>query len=713
MTWIDVLKQIDWPIETLVIDFETYFDVDYTLSKMSTVEYIVDSQFEFTGLGFEILNHPKANGPVFIPGPDVSWAIERLKKLFGKALHNCTVVAKNCKFDILILLEKFGSHPPFIIDIEDLSRFYDSRMSHKLKDLAPMFNLEAKGDTKQFKGQHWEDMDHRAMKEYNLGDIRNETGLFQILLPIISNPEIEIPLARHTLGMYLTPHFSLDYKLAKYLILEMGRELHKAIKKTKHTAEEISGTLNFTKLLINATSDGIIPVKHGKPGKNMIKLLGQPGVVPQLAKTDEGFKDLLNSSDENVRILMQAKVASKSWPGHIKRIKKMIRNAKCSNDLLRIYLKYYGGHTGRWSGGGGWNPQNFAGEGRGQIIPLLIQKMRNLLIAPEGEILSIADSRQIEARILAWIAEQSDLIQNFAEGKSPYCTIATQLFDIKVWKPSKEEKKTSEGQIMAVKYGFGKDSILGCGYGMGPVKFYLNCIANNNLRPLFKEPSTFNENSLQKIMQQFTKNFKTHGLENYKVPESGKYDEEFIAYLILTYRKMYARIPEFWTNIEKAFRYVIKYPREIATIHIRGKTVSFKKHITASDDSFNPGFKFWKSGNTVHLQLPSGRVLNYRHACLDKKGTIKYHWGHLWGGVITENVVQAIARDLLGYWILECERRIGPVVLTSHDEIVCMVDKSEAIDKLSEMIDIFSTGPDWAEGLPLAAEGQLTEMYVK
>lgn len=676
-----ILQLIDWPIETLVIDFETFFDVDYTLSKMSTVEYIADPRFAFTGLGFEILNHLKANGPVFIPGPDVPWAIKRLKKLFGKAFHNCTVVAKNCKFDILILLEKFGIHPPFIIDIEDLTRFYDSRMSQKLKDLAPMFNLEAKGDTKQFKGQHWEDMDQQAMKEYNLGDIRDETALLQILLPTISNPEIEIKLARHTLGMYLSPHFRLDYDLTGQLMHKMEHELRKTIRKSGHTAEEISGTLSFTELLINALPKGeSIPVKAGKPGKNMIKLLKQPGVVPAFAKTDEGFKQLLNHSDEKVRTLMQAKVASKSWPSHIKRIEKMIRSAKCSNDLLRIYLKYYGGHTGRWSGGGGWNPQNFAGEGRGQIIPLLIQKMRNLLIAPEGETLAITDSRQIEARILAWIAGQSDLIQDFTGGKSPYCTLATKIFGIEVYKPSKEEKKTPEGQAMAIKYGFGKDAILGAGFGMGANKFYSNCIANNNLRPLF---------------------------------DSGEYDWDFINGLIKTYRKTYARIPEFWTRIEKAFRYVIKYPREIAKI--------YHKNLTAPELLIaEPLFKFWKSGNTVHLQLPSGRVLNYRHACLDKKRAIKYYWGHLWGGAITENVVQAIARDLLGYWILECERRVGPVVLHSHDEIVCMVDNttlpnddSVAAWKLAKMIEIFSTGPDWAEDLPLSAEGQLTECYVK
>jgi len=680
---------------------------------MSTVEYITDSRFEFIGLGFEILNHSKANGPVFIPGPDVPWAVRRLKKIFGKAFHNCTVVAKNCKFDILILLEKFGINPPFIIDIEDLSRFYDSRMSQKLKDLALMFNLEAKGDTKQFKGQHWEDMDHQAMKEYNLGDIRNENALLQILLPIVNNPEFEIPLARHTLGMYLSPHFRLDYALANNLTLQMEQELLAAVKQTGHTKKEISGTLSFTELLINVLPNREkIPVKAGKPGKNMVKLLGQPGVVPAFAKTDEGFKQLLNHTNGNVRILMQAKVASKSWPGHIKRIQSLMAQCKASNDLLRVPLKYYGAHTGRWSGTEKINVQNFGGRGRGAEVHSLIRKMRNMLIAPETETLAITDSAQIEARILAWIAGQTDLTEGFRNGEDIYSVFASRLFNCGVHKPTDNDSEEQKG-ILKIKRGFGKDGILGSGYGMGPVKFYLNCIVNNGLRPLFKEPSTLDGELLKKIMRQHTKDLMLCGLENYIVPESGKYDEKFIAYLILAYRTKYARIPEFWTRIEKAFRYVIKYPREVATIHIRGKTVSFKKHITASDDSFNPGFKFWKSGNTVHLQLPSGRVLNYRHAHLDKKGTIKYHWGHLWGGAITENVVQAIARDLLGYWILECEREIGPVILHSHDEIVCMVDKSEAMDKLSEMIDIFSTGPDWADGLPLSAEGQLTEMYIK
>jgi hypothetical protein len=360
VNWTEILKSIDWPTETVVIDFETYFDTDYTLSKISTVEYVTSPQFEFTGVGVEILNHPKASGPQFIPYPHVEWAIQRLQKLFGKALHNCTLVAKNCKFDMLILAEKFGIYPAFPLDIEDLSRFYDSRMSQKLKDVAPYFNLsKPKGDTKQFKGLHYAEMseEQRAnLAEYGCTDIELETALLKILLPCVSNPGFELALARHTLNIYLKPVFNLDYALADTLISSMHQELSGTINLVGYTKEEISGTLSFTKILLGSLSrlpggQEKLPIKPGKPSKNMVKMLGQSGRIPALAKTDEGFKQLLNHKNEGIRNLMKAKVAIKSWPNWIKRIKSMVAQCKASGDKLRVPLKYYGGHTGRWSGG--------------------------------------------------------------------------------------------------------------------------------------------------------------------------------------------------------------------------------------------------------------------------------------------------------------------------------------------------------------------------
>jgi DNA polymerase len=683
MTYIDILQSIDWPTEILVIDFETYFDTDYTLSKMSTVEYVTDPRFEFTGLGIEILNHPKANGPIFIPGPDVPWAIKRLQKLFGKALHNCTVVAKNCKFDMLILAEKFGIYPAYPLDIEDLSRTYDSRMSHRLKDLVSYFNLaKPKGDTQQFKGLHYGEMSKEQqanLAEYGRTDIELETALLKILLPYITNPAFELALARHTLNLYLKPTLTMDYGLAEQTIQDMDAELNKSLKLVGSTKKEISGTLSFTKILKQALYDLPIPekmpVKTGKPGKNMVALLGQSGVIPALAKTDEGFKQLLNHKDEKIRNLIKAKVAIKSWPNWIKRVQSMVNQCKASGNKLRVPLKYYGGHTGRWSGTEKINLQNLGGRGRGVAIHPLIAQVRNLLIAPDGYKLLIDDSAQIEARLLAWLAGQDDLVRGFANGEDIYSVFATTLFGEKVWKPGPDEQ-TREAKTAKIRRGFGKDAILGCGYGMGTNKFYGRCRENDSLRPLF---------------------------------DSGEYDWDFVDGLIKTYRKMYKKIPKLWQNVEKAFRFVCRYSDQMKEY----PTIQEHYLINNPDVPFQPLLRFWKSGNTVNIQLPSGRVLYYHHARVNRRGDIRYHYGKLWGGSLVENIIQAIARDLLGYWILECEAQGIPVCLHCHDEVVSYSFGGNESADLERMNRIMSTGPDWAEGLPLAAEGSLAECYVK
>lgn len=309
------------------------------------------------------------------------------------------------------------------------------------------------------------------------------------------------------------------------------------------------------------------------------------------------------------------------------------------------------------------NLQNLGGRGRGSPVHPLIAQVRNLLIAPDGYKLLIDDSAQIEARLLAWLAGQNDLVKGFANGEDIYSVFATTLFGEKVWKPTDEEKKTSEGKTANIRRGFGKDAILGCGYGMGTLKFYTNCRENDSLRPLF---------------------------------DSGEYDWDFIDHLIKTYRKRYSKIPELWNNVEKAFRFVCKYPGQERTL---------------------PGLRFWKSGQTVNLQLPSGRVLFYHYAKVSRKGDISYLSGRkrvkLWGGSLVENIIQAIARDLLGYWILECEAQGLSVIFHCHDEIVSYSFGGNEHQDLKRMNEIMSTGPDWAEGLPLAAEGSLAECYQK
>jgi DNA polymerase len=326
-----------------------------------------------------------------------------------------------------------------------------------------------------------------------------------------------------------------------------------------------------------------------------------------------------------------------------------------------VPLKYYGAHTGRFSGEHGINLGNLGGSGRGKAINKLISQVRHTMIAPEGYTFVMCDAAQIEARDLAKYAGQHDLVEGFRTGADIYSEFASDLFQTRVWKPSDEEKQTPEGKRAEIYRGFGKDAILGCGYGMGADKFYERCLANAVLRPLF---------------------------------DSGEYDFAFIKRLIDTYRTKYADVPRFWQAVERAWRVATKYQREETVGRLRFK----------HDD-----------GTTI-LVLPSGRALYYRSAKVGPDNRLHYTGGNehkqLWGGSITENIVQATCRDYLALWLLEVDP-IYPVVHHVYDELVCLVLLDGAQEARQKIEEIMSRGPAWADDMPFKAEGSISPFYKK
>jgi len=359
----EVLALVNYPTDYLVIDFESFYSSTYSLSKMSTIEYVKSDQWECLGCGFysSFLNRSW----FYIP--------ESLDQLQDVDWGGVTVVAKNAKFDILVLQEIYGITPPYIIDVGDLSRHLDSRDKHSLKHLAVKYKLGMKGRTEDFKGLHWADMDpdkRQALAEYCENDIDLERKLFELLLPQLTNPTLEIPLMRHTLDIYLNPMIDFDFEKAGELIEAMEAEKQAAMDLVGHTAEEISKDKSFKKILQAALGDEPVPVKQGKRG-----------AIMALAQADEGRKRLLEHPKEEVRNLMLARIAVRSWPLHIKRVVNLIGQASANGGKLAVPLKYYGCHTGRWSGGEKINLQNLGGKGRGKAIHPLIAKVRELLRA--------------------------------------------------------------------------------------------------------------------------------------------------------------------------------------------------------------------------------------------------------------------------------------------------------------------------------------------
>ena len=170
--------------------------------------------------------------------------------------------------------------------------------------------------------------------------------------------------------------------------------------------------------------------------------------------------------------------------------------------------------------------------------------------------------------------------------------------------------------------------------------------------------------------------------------DSGEYDFAFCQRSIATYRSRYPKIPQYWHDVECAFRQCIRFPHLEPVVGC---------------------CKFYCRGTTVHFQLPSGRVLYYPHARVDKRGAISYQHGKLHGGIITENGDQAIARDLLGFWILETEKAGIPIILHIHDDTRTILPKDHAEEIAERQAALMRTVPEWAQGLPVDTEIKIGE----
>lgn len=658
--WGEVLRKAGYPETAIVLDFETYYDKDYTLKKMSTVEYVKDERFEVLGLGVQLLHQHGESLITFYQPNEVKKTVDFLYDYYSN-FENITFITQNSKFDCLILQEHFGITPRYTIDIIDLDRMWDARAKHSLEAMAKRHKAPSlKGDVKQFKGYRWVDMApemRQALEEYCKNDVEIESFLLQKLLPLVPNPQIELPLATQTLQLFLKPQIQIDVQLGQELKHKMRLEALKprlelrkrGIRAGKKT---ISGNISFVKLL-NQYID--VPMKIGKKG-----------LIPALAKGDFEVQQLLQHPKEEVRLLVEARQAIRSWPLHIARVDNLMNQAKAREGLIGSPLSFYAAHTGRWGGTEKINLENMGGRGRtGSGTHPLIRQMRGMLKAPDGYIFGMCDYAQIEFRLTAWYAGQDDLVQALAEGRDVYSEFATKdLFKTPIRKPKKTDPEPV-ARLLTFKRGFSKDGMLGFTYGMGTNRLFNDCRANDMLRPLF---------------------------------DSGQYDWDFIDRLIKTLRKKYSKIPAFWQSVEKAWRFVTKYPREDSPYFQRPEQMLLY---------------FYHQDGATFIVLPSGRYLRYPNARVSRDGSLAYRWGRLWGGSITENIMQATSRDIMGEALLRLETAGIGHVLHVYDEVISLLTKDRAEQDLKEMSRIMSIVPDWATGLPIAVEGELAERYKK
>lgn len=687
-TWQEVLARAGYPTDVLVLDFETYFSDDYSLKKMSTIEYIMDERFEVLCLAYHLEEHDvqnisRADSGGFrdcehaaglprvgcVIGEQVAIFLDRLRRIYGDRLESVTVLAQNFCFDGMVLKQHYGFTPKYVIDLLGLSRAWNARSRHDLDTLAKRWKLGEKGKTADFKyvslkprilqrkgrpPQRIASADAKTVEKlcrYATNDAVLEWEGFKTLLPRLSRPEVELPLMQHTLEMYWHPTILIDSAKADNLCRAMQKEITDAIAQTGLSADQISGNKSFENAMRTALlSSGDNPERYWKRTKLASKLAD--------AKTDPERELLLNHPDNNVRFLMEARAAIKSWPGHISRVQGLLAQSAPLGGLLPIAFKYHGAHTGRWSGDEDLNPQNLGGA----KSHALIREVRNLLTAHAGHKMTVTDASQIEARILAWLAGQDDLVTRFKNREEIYCGFAARVLGVPIRKAVKPGhpkfmSQTMEDYFTWARDSIGKVGILGCGYGMGTDKIF-----------------TYAKGAISIDMADKIK---------------------------IEYRSANQKIVQFWGDIERAFRYTYQY----------GKPCELR------------GLRFESLPDCpVVMVLPSGREVHYPHV---EMGDGKYGktlmlfnelnktWESTWGGSLTENAVQAIARDVLGEAILAIEKRGKHVPFHCHDEVMCIVPDDQVDETLAIQIEELSREPAWGAGLPLAAEGRSFQFYQK
>jgi DNA polymerase I-like protein with 3'-5' exonuclease and polymerase domains len=421
-------------MDLITLDFETFYSKEFSLGKLTTEEYIRDPRFEVIGVGVKLNNQ------------ETEWASgthEEIKQYLNTfPWDSSLVVAHNTMFDGAILSWIFDIHPKVYGDTLCMARAYHGvESSGSLRALAQRYNVGEKGtEVIEALGKNRSDFTEEELARY--GDYCiNDVDLTYELLKIMSRgfPRKELKLIDTTLRMFVEPVLDLDLGMLELHLTETRDSKDELLEASGVSKEDLMSNPKFAEVL---KSIGVKPPTKISPttGKETFAF----------AKSDEEFKALETHPDEKVQALVTARLGTKSTLEET-RTQRFIDIAK--RGLLPVPVKYYAAHTGRWGGDDKINLQNLPSRGVNG------KKLKRSIIAPEGYTIIDADSAQIEARVLAWLAEQDDLTEAFTNGEDVYVKMASRIYG------KAEEDITKDERFV------GKTTILGAGYGMGALKF--------------------------------------------------------------------------------------------------------------------------------------------------------------------------------------------------------------------------------------------------
>lgn len=680
--WVDRLTTDD---NLLFIDFESYYDDDYNLSKFTNYEYIAHEFF-------------KLHSVSYVRGHD-----EDVKLVWGhqesldaiaaeiKANPNTVIVAQNTMFDGTVLT-KNSIIPRHFLDIMGMSRaWFKQQMYHNLNailerlfpDDPTMRKADGLNDTKGIRVLN--DMLKGVLGPYNIHDVKLLRAAFYEFMRL-GFPKAELPILDLTLQMSCVPRFVADVPLltktrddaqknqqekvaAALEFMKSNGDEHfnpiffcsadsrnKAVWKTKKAFNEdyreefgmgpinkddeeikfLSSNQKFEYILTHKFSVKV-PMKESPTAKKR----GDFELIPALGINDVEFQELM-AERRDLHIIWEGRIASKSNIEYTRAVT-LMRLAEIFDGHIILPIKYSAAHTDRFGGGDGVNPQNFTRGGN----------HRKSLQAQDGMTVHVRDSSNVELRMSAAFCEHHEKLELFRSGGDPYITMATKIFG---YMCNKKDHPTERG--------VGKATELGCGYGMGRDRFrnYLNA------GPLGMPP-TFLED----------------------IPALAHEVNPYLT-VVNAYREQNWPIPEMWRRLE---------------------SVLMDMTYQGTNTTLGPlkiTFERMTGPNGLSLQYPQLGYRNKQWSYLSADG-----WTNLFGGKVLENIIQFLSR------IGICEQMVliaamaeylgGRCVLQVHDEIVTLI-WDEITDKFDDFAnEVMHADLPWMPSCPLASEADIGPTY--
>ena len=422
-------------MELITIDFETYYDKQFSLTKLTTEEYVRHENFEVIGVGIKVNNNA------------TEWASGTHDQI-REYLHTFNwgesmVLAHNTMFDGAILSWLFDIHPRVWTDTLCIARaIHGTEVGGSLKALAERYQIGAKGtEVLAAIGKRRLDFSDEELEvygDYCVNDVELTYRLFGLMTKQF--PVKELKTIDLTLRMFIEPMLELDKNLLEQHLVDIKQRKEDLLESVGVDKEDLMSNPKFADVLRGL---GV------EPPTKISATTGKETLA--FAKTDQGFKDLEEHADDRVQALVAARLGTKSTLEET-RTERFLNIA--SRGKLPVPVRYYAAHTGRWGGDDKINLQNLPSRGPNG------KKLKSSLTAPDGYMLVDCDSSQIEARVLAWLAGQQDLVMAFHNNDDVYKKMAMSIYNL-----SDESLVTKDQRFV------GKTTILGAGYGMGAVRF--------------------------------------------------------------------------------------------------------------------------------------------------------------------------------------------------------------------------------------------------